>query len=422
MKAAVPRRGFYGWWALVGGMFVYFIACGCYYYSYGVLAPRWIIDYHIPVPTVSLAYMLFALMIGLPGPLIGYSLVRWGPRRTIFGGTLAGALGLFLLSTTVAPWAIILFFGLLVGLGFGFAGYTSVTTLANNWFVRRRGLAMGLVLGAGGLGGFVFSPLISWMAINWGIRTALIVLAVCAIVLAGGGTLLLIRNRPEDLGQYPDGIPPQPAKANPAPSSNPAARVIDWTAREAFRSFTLWMVVIIGAANGWALGTVVAHQVTHFELMGIPKLVAAGALGLVPGMSVLGRLTYGPLTDRFAAKWVTVGYLVLELLAVILLFFARSVGVMYLYAILFGLAYGGLLVAWPVLIGLYFGRRYYAQILGWVLPVTTILMATAPLVGGLLFTAAGGVYTITFIVVMAFVAAGLVAALLLRRPVHPSER
>ncbi len=160
-KVIKEGRGFYGWITLAGAMLVYFTTSGTFFYSYGVFLSAMCNEYGWSRALVGGGLSVALLAFGLPSPLIGASIARFGPRANIVLGNLLVVIGLAGMSITTEVWQIYLFYGILVGLGSGFGLYLTCTTLVNNWFIKKRSLGMGLVISAGGLGGFTFPPLVT---------------------------------------------------------------------------------------------------------------------------------------------------------------------------------------------------------------------------------------------------------------------
>lgn len=359
------------------------------------------------------------LAFGLPSPLIGASIARFGPRANIISGNLLVVIGLTGMSITTELWQLYLFYGILVGLGAGFGLYMTCTTVANNWFVRKRSLVMGLVTAAGGLGGFAFPPLVTGLISSIGWQMAWLALAaiqlVCAVLIGG---LILVKNKPEDLGQVPDGIPMVQSSDVPEKTSHTLRGhqdATDWQANQAIRNPVTWLIAALCAANFLAIGTVTAHQVAYLQDMGFSPFVAAMTLSLVPGMSILGRLGFGLLGTRFKVRHLAIASFVGQLIALAILLTTRSLLMIYTYAILFGISYGALVVALPTFIGTYYGRANYAQILGFIFPLAIIAEAIGPIMAGFIHDTMG-TYTPAFAIVTGCSAMGLICAILARPP------
>ena len=149
-------------------------------------------------------------------------------------------------------------------------------------------------------------------------------------------------------------------------------------------------------------------------------MIAATALGLLPGMSILGRLAFGALALRFETRYLATCALALQAVGVVILMYAKTLPLVYLYAATFGIGYGGLIIALPAFIGAYYGRTHYAQIMGWILPFTTLIGAGGPVVAGAIFEATGA-YQLAFMVLIVFLVVGGVCSFSARPPRLPVD-
>lgn len=281
---------------------------------------------------------------------------------------------------------------------------------------------MSLLFAAGGIGGFAFPPLISWLISGLGWRSTWICLAgihlVLAVVLGG----ILIRSKPEELGQLPDGeITETPAEAGAG--STVVRRVyqtaVDWKVRDALRTPALWLILIFSAAAMSTLSFLMIHQVAYLLDLGFSHLQSSTALGFLVGMSIIGRLACGALGTRFEGRHLATVCLALLAAGILILIKANTLPLVYLHAILSGIGYGGLIVLQPVLFGAYFGRTYFAQIVGWTAPVMTIVCAVSPLLAAFIYDISGS-YLPTFWGAVAFLVVGLICAPLARPPKPPT--
>ena len=140
-------NGFYGWIALGGAALVFFSSSGAFYYSYGVFLPTICNTFGWSRTLVGGALTVALLAFGLPSPLIGASITRFGPRANIVFGNLLSVLGLAGMSIATEAWQLYLFYGILGGLGAGFGLYMASTAVVNNWFIRKRSVAMEIEAG-----------------------------------------------------------------------------------------------------------------------------------------------------------------------------------------------------------------------------------------------------------------------------------
>lgn len=400
-------------------MLAYFSMVGSTIISYGVFLPFMSNDLGWSRSALSGPYTVFWIVVGLLGPVVGVSVHRFGSRKNIIFGHLAITLGLLAMPLVTEVWHVYLFFSIIAGTGQAFGGYIAITTIANNWFIRRRSLAVGLISAAGGIGGLTVAPLISWVISQVGWQLGWIYLAAVPLVMAVLVSGILVRNKPEDVGQVADGVreTDDTASENEADIALPGHQ-INWRARDALRTPTLWLIVTFVAANLFGLNLLTLHQVSYLRDLGFSAMTAATTIGVMALMSVVGQLSCGVLGIKIKGKYLATACLTLFIMGITILMNVEVLPLIYVHTVLSGIGYGGLLMLPPVLIGAYFGRRDYAKILGWTVPVTTIFSSISPVFGGLIYDAIGN-YNIAFIVVISFLVVGLVCSILARPPRSP---
>lgn len=416
-----PRTGrvFYGWIALAGAMLTAFVAGGTFVYSYGVFLPVMCADFGWSRAVVSVGLSLSLLCFGLPSPLFGVLVARFGPKANIVVGNLLTALGLAGMSVVQEVWHVYLLYSF-IGLFAGVGGYIASTTVANNWFIRKRSLAIGIFMAAPALGGFVFPPVAAVLisAIGW--RMSWLVLAGIVFLVASliGG--ILVRNRPEDMGLVPDGISAESFEGagTMAYLSATGPEPEGWPARQALRAPTTWIIAVFGAANYFALGTMVAHQVAYVHDSGFSPVVAAWSMSLVSASGIIGRAGYGALALRFNMRNLAIASFGIQLIALAILLTSKNLAFIYIYAILFGVSNGAILTAMPTFIGTYYGRAHYAQIMGVIFALGIAVESLAPTVAGVIYDATT-TYTLAFAIVTAFSLVGLICVFLARQPKLP---
>ncbi len=413
-------KRFSGWITLAGVMIAYGGICGDTTYAYGVFLPSMNETFGWSRSTLSGPYTLFLIIGGLLGPLVGWTIARFGARKNIILGNIFAVLGLLGMSQVSEIWQIYLFFGVLGGLALAFAEFLAVTTVINQWFIRRRSLALGFLFASGGVGGFFLPPLIISFISGLGWRQAWICLAVLhfllTVILAG----LLIRNTPESEGQVPDGQ----ASASLSDQCHSAARgcvystPVDWNVREAMRTQSLWVLLILFSVLLFATNILTTHQVAYLRDLRYSPMVSATALGLMLGMSVLGRLVSGILGMRFDGRYLAAVFFGCMGLGIVSLMNARGVFFVYIYSILTGIGFGGMIVLLPNVTGAYFGRRHFSRIVGWTTPVVTLASAVSPTLAGFLYDTTGS-YFMPFTIAAALLFACIILAFLARPPRLP---
>ncbi len=408
---------FSGWLTLAGVMLAYGGICGNVTYAFGVFLPSMGETFGWSRSALSGPYTLFLVIGGMLGPLAGFTIARFGARKNIVLGNVIAALGLLGMSQVREIWHVYLFFGVMGGLGLAFSEFLPVTTVINHWFIRRRSLALGLLFAAGGAGGFFLPPLISALMSSLGWRWTWACLAsihlVLGVVLAG----LFIRNKPEDVGRFPDGH----ASQEQLDHSHQAARgrvyhtKEDWCVRDALQTPALWILLILFSVLLFTTTMLTTHQVAYLQDLNYSPMVSATALGLMLGMSILGRMVSGILGMRFEGRYLAAVFMACMGLGIVSLMNARGIFFVYLYSTLTGIGFGGMIVLLPNVMGAYFGRTHFSRIVGWTTPVVTLASAVSPMLAGFLYDATGS-YFLPFTLAAALLFGCVLLAIFARPP------
>ncbi len=416
------QQRFYGWTALIGVMPVFFSMMGGTVIAYGLFLPVMCEKLEMTRSALSGPYTGLWIVMGLLGPVVGITVNKFGARKNIIFGNALAVLGLLAMPLVKETWHAYLVFSVLIGAGQAFGTFVPGMVVANNWFTKKRSMAISLLTAAGGVGGFVLSPLIGWLLLNIGWQMSWVCLAglrLAATVVAG----ILIRDAPEDMGQFPDGVDvladPVANEGSPAPK-RAHQTTVDWKLRDVLRTPALWLIISFGAAHIFTLNLLTLHQAAYIQDIGFSSMVAATVSGVLSGVSVGGQLLCGVLAIRFEARYLAVIYLAGFIAGIFVFMNAGSVPLIYLYTVFAGLCAGGLVVLMPLMLGSYFGRADYARIIGWTTPIIQIIGAVSPLIGGFIYDASGS-YTRAFITVICFLGVGLVCAFFTRPPRHSSE-
>lgn len=376
---------FYGWLILAALAVIYFVTIGTTFYGFGVVLAPMTESLGWSRAQAGTGFSIMALGMGLAGPLIATAIRLAGTRLTVFcGGFLtAGGVSLIYL-TSVLP---VFYAGAaVIGLGLGMQTVIPGTQIVNNWFVRRRSLATGVFLTAGGLGAAISAPGLNAAieaAGDW--RVAWLIMGGAALLSSLIGAAVL-RERPEHLGLHPDGD--STAQAQPAdPASQDSGGVfrtpVDWTAGEAARQPVFWLIVAAIAMSVLGLQIVNSHAVLHLRDVGIASGLAATAVGMQGLVSTGGRLFSGILGDRIDPRYLMAAGLASELTGLLVLGVADEPLLVYVFAFFFGLGWGTAYVASPTLIANFFGRRHYAALFALQGVVATALGAVGPILAGL---------------------------------------
>jgi MFS family permease len=414
------EKGFYGWVNVTVASIMGVIG-GLYLVSFSYLLPYLVKDFGWNRGTVSLAATINMIAMGLCGPIAGYFIVKHGARRSIFFGNILGFAGFVLIFFHTRLWELFLGYGLLVGLAVGFGGMLASTTVINNWFVKKRGMALSIFLGSGGAAGMIMGPAIMKMIERAGWRVTVLVIAILVLLFAVILPAIFIRNKPQDLGQVPDGPekPGSAAKGQSLPHKATYKTPVDFTAAEAMRTRSLWLLIAYFSLNMLAMGALMTHQVAYLLDMGIIATLAGFALSVMSATMTLSQFSVGIIGKRFSMHAIAVGGEVLKIMGLGILIFTNSLPFVFVYMVVLGLGFGAAMAAMMNIFPNYFGISNYPKIMGTArLFWAFVGGAGAPLAGYIRETT--GSYLPAFRVALVIVAAGLICLIFAKAPVHPS--
>lgn len=368
------RPLFYGWVVVGGAFVVLFMAYGAQY-SFGVFFTAMLDEFGWSRASLSGAFSLYALAYSIFGLVAGRLTDRWGPRAVIAaGGVFLGA-GLAAMSRVSETWHPYILYGVVAAVGMSTA-FVPVSATVARWFVRRRGLAVGLAFGGMGLGTLVLPPVAQVLSTRIGWRWAYVAFgaAVCA-VLSLAATVM--RRDPESAGLQPDGdIAVAPEAAAPR---GPA-----WTLGTAPRTRSFWMLFGIFAATWVPVFGPLVHLVPMARALGVPPLPAATLVSALGLSALFGRLLMGAISDAAGRRPTLAVALGLQVAAFAALASSASLSELYVAASLFGFSYGGVSVLFSALVADFFGRAHAGSIVGLLFATAGAMAALGPIGAGLI--------------------------------------
>jgi MFS family permease len=341
------------------------------------------------------------LAMGVGSFLWGILSDRFGTRVVVLaGGSLLG-LGLVLSSQVGALWQLYVTFGVMVGLAAG-AFYAPLTATATKWFDARRGVAVAIVSSGIGLGVLTVAPLARWLTTLYDWRISMLLLGDLAwlVVLP---LALLVREQPGAPGAA-------------AVGGTPARAARDMSVGDVMRAPQFWVLAVTHFACCAAHSGPIFHMVTHAIDRGVPAMAAASVLGISGLTSIAGRIGCGVLADRFGAKRVLVIGLGLQAVIVLGYLVARDVSAFVGVAVVFGIAYGGVMPLYALVTREYFGEKVMGTAYGAVFLVSTTGMGLGSFAGGWFYDQLGG-YAWLFLSSAAIGLAAMLLALTFRPPV-----
>ena len=413
---------FFGWWIVAGAVAMQMLQLGLLSQAYGVYITALQLEFGWSKTEFSLASAAQRAESGLLGPIQGWLVDRFGPRAIMRVGTVIFGVGFMLFSRIDSlPGFFITF--LLMAVGSSIAGFMPLITTVAQWFDRRRATAIGIMQTGMGIGGLLV-PLVAWSIATFGWRNTSFASGVL-IIVAGLPLCQVIRRRPEDYGEVPDGRSyhagtlPADATANaPVPAR---AEQVEFTSREAMRTPAFWYISIAHAASLLVVSALQVHLVLHLtEGLGYTLQRAAFLFALMTAVTMIGQLSGGFLGDRFNMRLLLTSCMIGHAIAILTLAWARSLPIIVLAIILHGISWG---VRGPLQHAMradYFGRGSFGAVLGFSSMILMWGTMAGPLIPGVLADRFGG-YGWGFTVLAAFAGAGSILFLLARRPPPPAR-
>ncbi len=410
------RGLYYGWWIVGASFSILLVTVGIGLYGPPVfLVP---LQDHFGWSRAAIAggTAVGALTVGLASPLVGVLNDRYGSRIVMTAGALVMGSGFCLLGAIQSLWQLYAL-NVLAALGIASAAWIPNQTLISNWFDRLRGRAMGITLAGIGFGGLSMPPLAGFLISEFGWRAAYGVLGTLVLLTVTAVTLALVRSRPEDMGLLPDGEPvvSDTTPGNPGGAPQEGADATGLSLAESVRTGAFWILSLVHVL--WTFGTmsIIGHLPAFLTDRGFDVESAASYLAFAIGMSVVGRLGFGALADRFTKVGIMCCALILHALAALCLLEVHRFGALQGFVVLFGIGIGGAAVLIPLLIGECFGLRAFGKVLGVVTISATLGAAAGPVLTGRIFDVTGS-YQLAFILHITSFTAAAVAIYFLPRP------
>jgi len=349
-------------------------------------------------------------------PIAGWVVQRFGARALMSSSVILLGAVILSLRWTTSPVTFYLLFG--IGrLMFSAPLQIGASTVAAQWFVRLRGRSTSMLGVTHSLGMGLF-PLFAQLFMNanggdWRMAWFWMGISVWAIALPV--TLLVVVNRPEDVGLTPDGDGQTANNREGSHTPTAAEQEVQWTLREAMRTPAMWTLAIVGGLVFFIHTGVNIHQAAFLRDQGISASVAASALAVLAGGTAVGSIMWGSLLDRFPVKAVYSATAAWLGVMALLFLLVDSAGMAFVAAALFGIGIGGLLVVPPVAIADYFGRDSIGAIRGVTEPFVSGGQAIGAVGAGVIFDLTDS-YTATFPVFSVAAALAVVLLLAVRRP------
>ncbi|CAN7618736.1 MFS transporter [Bradyrhizobium sp. LjRoot220] len=366
--AGFSQSGFsYGWIVVGAGALMTCVGFGTML-SLAVFLQPIAADTGWSVSGVSAAATIDFLAMGFAAFFWGTLSDRFGTRIVVLAGAVLLGIGLVGASQAVSLWQFQFFFGVLIGIAAG-SFYAPMVAVASAWIEHRRSLAVALVSAGMGVSPLTIAPFASWLITAYDWRTAMLAIGIASWALLIPASFL---------------VRPAPPAAAPAHGDD-AAPEIQWSVGQALRTPQFITLALAHFACCAAHSGPIFHMVSYAMICGIAPLTAVTVYSLAGFSGLGGRLLLGVMADRLGAKPVLVGGLFVQAMSVATYLAVGQLGEFYALSVIFGLAYGGVMPLYAVLVREYFGARIMGSVFGAVSAFASLGMALGPLAGGWVF-------------------------------------
>ena len=413
---AGPTSGriYYGWWIVVASTLLLTIGTGFYILGFSAFVLPLVDEFEAERGPISLALSISTLEGAILGPLQGYFVDRFGPRRIMLLGVTLMGLGFVLLSTASSMLQFYLYFIPFIGLGTGMGMITPTFAAVNNWFIRKRGIAFGIATSGVGVGALLV--ILSQFLINsLGWRDAALIIGVICWVV-GYPMASLMRHRPEQYGMLPDGIPP-PAAGQGGPRQ---AEETNFSVMDAFKTRAFWLLALGFGLRNLASAGLLLHFIPAMVEKDFSAITGALVLGIMGALTIPGRIGFGALQDRMEKRKVGGVAACLVGIAIIVFVLGDGLWALALFVGLYSLGWGGSSPTQQAIRGDYFGRANYAKINGFSTTFQTAGAIVGPTFAGFTYDSTGS-YQIAFLCFAGLSTFSGILVWIARRPVLRSE-
>jgi len=410
LVAHETRRFFYGY-VIVTAAFIILAMTEGALYTYGVFLKPLAAEFGWSRAAISGAYSLSMVLFGPCCIVTGRLNDKYGPRIVVTACGLIMGLGYLLMSQVHAIWQLYLFHVLAASVGVSI--FVPLTSTVARWFVKRRGLMTGFVVAGVGVGTVVMPPIANWLISNFGWRISYAFMGIMALVVITSASQFLRRD-PISVGLLPYGD----SDVTEAGLNSTRQGLSLW---RAIHTGQFWILLVMLLLFNIYLHGVMVHIVPHAIELGISAAIGATVLSTIGGVGIVGRIVMGGVSDRIGSRLAITFCFLIPVLALFWLLAAKQVWMLYLFAVIFGFAYGGFVALQSPIVAELFSLGSHGVILGSIIVGGGIGAAIGPVVLGRIFDLTGS-YNQGFLLCASIAVPGFILSLFLRSAVTKSPR
>ena len=413
-KPVGRKRIFYGWWVVLANAAITFYVAGTYFYGFGAFVNPLKQAFGWSTAQVSLAFSLRSAEAGPIAPLAGYLVDRFGARPSVVIGVCLMGLGFLLLSWMNSLLTFYLFY-LVLALGASICAGVLPMTNISNWFIRKRGKALGVYTAGAGLSGLLV-PIVTWLLVRYDWSTVLVMMAI-GMLAVGLPLARVLRHRPEKYGMLPDGDEKPPEEDVPQNHQD----IEGLSVRQALKERSFWLLTLTFLMSMAPLNAVAIFIIPYLtdakeeHGLALAGAMAGAAVMIMTLTSLIGRFGFGWLADYYRPRYILTGLFVLQAAGLAILASVTSLWHLVPFFILFAPSYGGIIAVRPVILAQYFGRQALGMIQGVSMAMMTVGGVLTPLLVGFFRDTTGG-YRWPFLVLELLMLVAIPLLLIARPP------
>ena len=347
----VSKPGLFYGYVIVGCSFLILMLMWGAQYCFGVFFKPMINEFGLSRAVLSGAYSMNMIIQAPACFIIGKLSDKYGPRLVVSVCGASLGISYLLLSQVQMVWQVYLIFGILASISVSGSWVPLMSTIAR-WFVVKRGLMCGLAAAGVGLGVMTFPPFAGYLIASFGWRVAYMIIGLTVLFVVTI-TAQLLKRDPSQMGLYAYG---ELEKSD--------EHVAGFTFREAVRTRQFWLLCTVFLVLALCLQTVLVHIVPHATDVGIAEITAATILSVIGFISIFGKVGIGMAIDRFGSKPITIFASSLMLLAMVFIQCSNKIEALYMFAVIFAIAYGGFAAMQSPYVAELFGLKDHGTIFG----------------------------------------------------------
>ncbi|MEM7020205.1 MAG: MFS transporter [Pseudomonadota bacterium] len=391
MQSFLNRFSFLGWRMVLVAFFIDFIAVGFFFYSYGVFFKAIAEEFGDSRLGVAIGITVTQVVGALLAPFIGRALDRYPLKRIMTFGATSMGLGFLFLSQVTTPLQFYLVLGAFIGVGSGAMGQLATSKLVSNWFVLKRGSALGIAATGISASGVVMPAISAWLIGMYGWREGFMFFGIFTLIIVVPVVLSFVISTPEEVGLLPDGEKESHRLPPPKPPLS---------TREFLGDSNFWFLVVAMGFIFSCMSATFIHMVPKVTDLGHDLVAASFIASVAAALGIVGKLVYGNLADRWDIRYALWLCIACQITGQLFMF-SESYSVFLFGAAIFGFGAGGMVPMQGATVAYVFGRASFGRVMGAMRPAMAVIQLIGVPFAGWVFDTTGS-YDPAFVVFIGF--------------------